>query len=72
MDLYNKTEDWLDKNFEFGKGTIIGFFAGMGLTGVAMPVAPEIILETPVRAIYDSMKKVEDYYSKFSEKINNC
>ena len=67
MECYDKLENWADKNFEFGKGVAIQIFAGMGLAYVTMPVATEICLETPVRAAYEGMKKIKDYYSRFSE-----
>ncbi|MCK4730505.1 MAG: hypothetical protein KAT28_04250 [Candidatus Aenigmarchaeota archaeon] len=65
MDSHYEIEDQIDKNFEFGKGAAIGLFAGMGLACIAFPVALEIALETPVRATYESIKKVKDFYPRF-------
>ena len=67
MKYYDKLNTWGENNDSESNGKIITeLLAGMGLAGIAVPVAFEIFLETPVRAIYGGIKKVEDYYSGLS------
>lgn len=68
VDLHHKIKNYADKNFGFRKGAAIQILIDMGLACVEVPSAVEICLETPVRATYECVKKVKDYYSRFQNK----